>query len=130
METGPVEDVTASISVPAAAASSAARAIVAVMAAVVLGLTTRMRMGKPHAGMAADWTAVASVRKQRAKCWDPRAIGSGTALMQPSLASVQRGWKAQPGGRFARSGGLPAIAGRRLPDRRPPCARVDRRPIV
>ncbi|MNV86079.1 hypothetical protein D3C71_1800830 [compost metagenome] len=44
METGPMEEVTARISVSQLAARVAASAIVAVMDCVVFGLMTRMRM--------------------------------------------------------------------------------------
>ena len=55
IEAGPSSSSVATISVPAAAAPRAAAAIFAVIERVVLGLTTRMRIGRQPASRRARW---------------------------------------------------------------------------
>ena len=68
--------------------------------------------------MAAARSFVASVRWQRTRWSSATSTGPGMSARHTSAASTQRGAKAQPGGRLARSGGLPGIAGNLRPDSR------------
>jgi hypothetical protein len=69
--------------------------------------------------MALRWTYFAATlvdsRTQRARWARPIDTSDGTACSQTGCTCLHRGAKAQPGGRFIRSGGEPGIADRRLP---------------
>jgi hypothetical protein len=69
-------------------------------------------------GARAEENAAGGARRQQAKWPGSIVTASGTTFRHVSIAWLQRGAKAQPGGRLARSGGGPGIATSRAPARR------------
>src|ERR1700679_4141537 len=57
--------------------------------------------------------ATSSSARQQAARWPPKSCNGGYSARQRSIASLQRGAKAQPGGRLVRDGTMPGISVRR-----------------
>src|SRR5262249_60166599 len=58
-------------------------------------------------------TVAGAATQQRARCCGPSWLSGGASARQRSITYGQRGWKAQPGGKAAGSGGWPSMAVRR-----------------
>src|SRR6187200_1416467 len=63
--------------------------------------------------------AVSAARQHAAKWLSPQACNGGYSARQRSIASGQRGAKAQPGGRLVRDGTMPGISTSRTSELEP-----------
>src|SRR5262245_52686919 len=64
-------------------------------------------------GLAHDAFASSAARQQAARWWPPKSCSGGYSWRQRSIASGQRGAKAQPSGRLVSDGTMPGISVRR-----------------
>src|SRR5262249_29586005 len=62
------------------------------------------------AGLAHDAFASSAARQQAAQWWPPKSCSGGYSCRQRSIASGQRGAKAQPWGRLVNDGTMPGIS--------------------